>query len=84
MDLSQRIKQHVGVQLLKLHDAIYRSTNNQIRHRIPGVPTSLLLHTTGTKTGQPRIASLTYARYGDTYLIVSVQGSYPRSPRLVP
>lgn len=74
------LERHVGVQLLRLHDAIYRGTNGRIGHRIPGAPPSLLLHTTGAKTSQPRTTSLTYARDGDAYLIVASKGGDPRSP----
>ena len=47
MDISRRVEQQVGVPLLRLHHAIYKGTNGRIGHRIPGVPPSLLLHTTG-------------------------------------
>lgn len=80
MDISRWLERHVGVQLLRLHDAIYRGTNGRIGHRIPGAPPSLLLHTTGAKTSQPRTTSLTYARDGDAYLIVASKGGDPRSP----
>jgi deazaflavin-dependent oxidoreductase (nitroreductase family) len=73
-------EQFVGVPILRLHDKIYKSTNGRIGHRIPGVPPSLLLHTVGAKTGQPRTASLTYARDGDSYLIVASNGGDERFP----
>jgi len=63
--------EQVGTRLLRVHDMIYRRTNGWIGHRIPGAPPSLLLHTTGAKTGKARTTSLTYARDGDTYLIVA-------------
>ena len=65
---------------MRLHDAIYRGTDGRIGHRIPGAPPSLLLHTTGAKTGQRRTTSLTYAEDGDDYLIVASKGGDPRSP----
>jgi len=68
------------VRLLRLHNAIYKGTNGRIGHRIPGAPPSLLLHTTGAKTGKPRTTSLTYARDGDSYLIVASKGGAPRAP----
>jgi len=80
MDISRRVEQQVGVPLLRLHHAIYKGTNGRIGHRIPGVPPSLLLHTTGAKTGKPRTTSLTYARDGDSYLIVASKGGDPRAP----
>lgn len=66
--------------MLQLHDAIYRGTNGRIGHRMPGVPPSLLLHTTGAKTGQARTTTLTYAPDGDAYLVVASKGGDPRSP----
>ncbi len=73
-------EQFVGVPILRLHDRIYQKTNGWIGHRIPGVPPSLLLHTVGAKTGQSRTTSLTYARDGDSYLIVASNGGDERYP----
>ncbi|MEZ0366282.1 nitroreductase family deazaflavin-dependent oxidoreductase [Mycobacterium sp. pUA109] len=80
MEIPRWIEQQVAVPLLRLHDTIYQRTNGRIGHKIPGVPPSLLLHTTGAKTGKARTASLTYARDGDAYLIVASKGGDPRSP----
>jgi deazaflavin-dependent oxidoreductase (nitroreductase family) len=44
------------------------------------MPPSLLLHTTGAKTGQPRTNSLTYAGDGDAYLIVASNSGSDRYP----
>lgn len=73
-------EQLLGVPILRLHDMIYRKTKGWIGHRIPGVPPSLLLHTIGAKTGQPRTTSLTYARAGEEYLIVASNGGDDRYP----
>lgn len=70
----------VGVRVLGLHDLIYRRTNGRIGHRLPGLPPSLMLHTVGAKTGRARTSTLSYARDGDTYLIVASMGGAPRSP----
>lgn len=70
----------VGVRALGLHSLIYQQTNGWIGHRVPGLPPNLLLHTVGAKTGQPRTSALSYARDGDTYLIVASMGGAPRSP----
>lgn len=80
MGISSWVEQQVGGRLLRLHDTLYQSTNGRIGHRFPGVPPSLLLHTVGAKTGQARTNSLSYARDGDTYLIVASMGGAPRSP----
>lgn len=73
-------EQYVGVPMLRLHDTIYQKTKGRVGHRIPGVPPSLLLHTVGAKTGRPRTTSLTYARDGDSYLIVASNGGGDRYP----
>jgi F420H(2)-dependent quinone reductase len=65
---------------LRLHDKVYQATNGRIGHRMPGMPPSLLLHTVGAKTGQPRTTTLSYAKDGDDYLIVASKGGEPRSP----
>ncbi len=65
---------------LRVHDMVYQRTNGRIGHRLPGAPPSLLLHTVGAKTGQPRTTSLSYAKDGDGYLIVASKGGDPRSP----
>ncbi len=70
----------VGVTILRVHDRVYQATNGWIGHRVPGAPPSLLLHTVGAKTGQPRTTSLTYARDGDSYLIVASNGGEERYP----
>lgn len=78
--MSTSFEQLVGVPLLRLHDAIYQKTRGRIGHRIPGGPPCLLLHTVGAKTGRPRTTSLTYARDGDSYLIVASNGGADRHP----
>jgi deazaflavin-dependent oxidoreductase (nitroreductase family) len=73
-----------GEQALRLfarvHDTLYQRTGGRIGHRIPGAPNSLLLHTVGAKTGLPRTNSLSYARDGDSYLVVASNGGDRRSP----
>jgi deazaflavin-dependent oxidoreductase (nitroreductase family) len=65
--------------VLRVHDAVYKGTNGWIGHRTLGVP-SLLLHTVGAKTGAQRTTSLSYARDGDSYLIVASKGGDPKAP----
>jgi deazaflavin-dependent oxidoreductase (nitroreductase family) len=65
---------------LRVHDKIYQATNGRIGHRLPGAPPSLLLHTVGAKTGQPRTTTLSYARDGDDYLVVASKGGDPKAP----
>ena len=72
--------EQLGLRILALHDMIYQKTGGWIGHRVPGAPPSLLLHTVGAKTGQPRTTSLTYARDGDSYLIVASNAGAERYP----
>ena len=65
---------------LRVHDKVYQATNGRIGHVMPGMPPSLLLHTVGAKTGQPRTTTLSYAKDGDDYLIVASKGGEPVSP----
>ncbi len=65
---------------VRVHDAVYQGSNGWIGHRIPGAPNSLLLHTVGAKTGLPRTSSLSYARDGETYLVVASNGGDRRAP----
>jgi deazaflavin-dependent oxidoreductase (nitroreductase family) len=65
---------------LRMHDTIYRKTDGRIGHQIPGMPPSLLLHTVGAKTGQPRTSTLTYAKDGASYLIVASYGGNDKYP----
>jgi deazaflavin-dependent oxidoreductase (nitroreductase family) len=44
------------------------------------MPRSLLLHTTGAKTGQPRATTLTCAKDSDSYLIVASNGGDEKYP----
>ncbi|MEZ0051764.1 deazaflavin-dependent oxidoreductase (nitroreductase family) [Mycobacterium sp. MAA66] len=73
-------ERYLGLPMLKLHDTIYQKTEGRIGHRIPGVPPSLLLHTVGAKTGIARTTSLTYAKDGDSYLVVASKGGEPTAP----
>jgi deazaflavin-dependent oxidoreductase (nitroreductase family) len=73
------IVEKVANRVFTLHDTVYRRTTGWVGHRLLILP-SLLLHTVGAKTGKARTTSLTYARDGDTYLVVASNGGSPRSP----
>jgi deazaflavin-dependent oxidoreductase (nitroreductase family) len=66
-------------QVLRIHDTVYQRTNGWIGHRVLWVP-SLLLHTVGAKTGAARTNSLSYARDGNSYLIVASKGGADQAP----
>lgn len=65
--------------VLRVHDAIYQATDGRLGHRMVGVPT-LLLRSTGRKSGEIRTNSLTYARAGEDYLLVASNGGSDKAP----
>ncbi|WP_422745669.1 nitroreductase family deazaflavin-dependent oxidoreductase [Mycobacterium sp. WMMD1722] len=72
--------EQIGIRLLRLHDLMYQKSGGRIGHHIPFAPPSLLLHTTGAKTGIARINTLTYAEDGGKYYIVASLGGAPKAP----
>src|SRR3954470_16637815 len=66
-------------QVLRVHEQIYRRTDGRLGHRMIGVPT-LLLRTTGRRSGVTRTNGLVYARDGDSYLVVASNGGADRAP----
>jgi deazaflavin-dependent oxidoreductase (nitroreductase family) len=61
------------------HVQRYRETDGEVGYLWNGVPT-LLLTTTGRKTGQARTTPLIFARDGDDYLVVASMGGAPTAP----
>lgn len=66
-------------QYLRLHQAVYELTDGRIGHRMVGSP-SLLLHTTGRRSGQRRTSALIYARDGRDYVLVASNYAQERDP----
>jgi F420H(2)-dependent quinone reductase len=66
-------------QLLRVHEALYERTDGRLGHHMIGVPT-LLLRTTGRRSGATRTNALVYARDGDDYLLVASNGGADRPP----
>jgi F420H(2)-dependent quinone reductase len=69
----------VTSQVLRVHEKVYIASDGRIGHKILGVPT-LLLHTTGRRSGKQRTNGLVYARDGDDYLVVASNGGADRAP----
>lgn len=69
----------VTSQVLKVHERIYKATDGRLGHEMIGVPT-LLLRTTGRRSGQIRTNALVYARDGGDYLVVASNGGADRPP----
>src|ERR1700716_2245076 len=66
-------------QVLRFHEQVYKRTDGRVGHRMIGVPT-LLLRTTGRRSGATRTNGLVYARDGDDYLVVASNGGADRPP----
>lgn len=66
-------------QVLRVHERIYKATDGRLGHGMIGVPT-LLLRTTGRRSGATRTNGLVYARDGDDYLVVASKGGDPKAP----
>jgi F420H(2)-dependent quinone reductase len=66
-------------QVLRVHERIYKATDGRVGHNMIGVPT-LLLRTTGRKSGETRTNGLVYARDGDDYLVVASKGGADEAP----
>jgi deazaflavin-dependent oxidoreductase (nitroreductase family) len=65
--------------ILAVHQLIYERSNGRIGHRMLGVPT-LLLRTTGRRSGTTRTNALVYASDGNDYLVVASNGGDDRPP----
>jgi deazaflavin-dependent oxidoreductase (nitroreductase family) len=65
--------------VLRVHDRLYKATDGRIGHRLLGVPT-LLLRTTGRRSGVTRTNSLVYALDGADYLVVASKGGADQPP----
>lgn len=46
----------------------------------PGLIPSLLLVTTGRKSGEPRYSPLIYGQFGDSYCVIASKGGFPAHP----
>ena len=61
------------------HVKAYRETNGEQGYLWNGA-TSLLLTTTGRKSGEPRTSALIFAADGDDFLVVASMGGAPQHP----
>ena len=65
--------------VLRVHERFYKATDGRVGHRLLGVPT-LLLRTTGRRSGVTRTNGLVYARNGADYLVVASKGGSDQPP----
>jgi deazaflavin-dependent oxidoreductase (nitroreductase family) len=61
------------------HVRRYQETDGEVGYMWNGVPT-LLLTTTGRKSGAPRTTPLIHGRDGDDYLVIASTGGAPQHP----
>jgi deazaflavin-dependent oxidoreductase (nitroreductase family) len=65
---------------LHVHQWLYERSGGRIGHRL-GPLTTLLLHTTGARTGRPRTSALVYRADGpDRFVVVASNGGAPKHP----
>jgi deazaflavin-dependent oxidoreductase (nitroreductase family) len=69
----------VTSQVLRVHEKIYKGTDGRLGHKMIGVP-SLLLRSTGRRSGVTRTNGLVYALDGDEYLVVPSNGGADKAP----
>ena len=62
------------------HVRRYQETDGKVGYEWNGAPT-LLLTTTGRRSGEPRTQPLIFGRDGDDYLIVASMGGMPMNPK---
>ena len=62
-----------------IHILLFRTTNGMLLGSLAGLP-SLLLTTTGRRTGKPRTSALIYLEWENKYLIVASFGGNPKPP----
>ncbi|MFN2616624.1 MAG: nitroreductase family deazaflavin-dependent oxidoreductase [Thermoleophilaceae bacterium] len=73
------IEETLTPKVLALHQRLYMGTDGRVGHNMLGVP-SLLLRTTGRRSGATRTNALIYARSGDDYLVVASNGGADQAP----
>ncbi len=65
--------------ILKFHQLVYERSGGRLGHRMIGVPT-LLLRTTGRRSGAQRTNALVYAKDGNDYVLVASNGGADQPP----
>lgn len=65
---------------VRFHTKVYSATNGLVGHHMTMPVRSLLLHTTGRRSGQRRTVALAYGRDGDVFLVVASNFGEGRPP----
>ena len=66
--------------VLQVHEAIYKGTGGLIGHRVLGGMPTLLLHSTGRRSGAERVNALTYVKDGERWIVVASKGGSDAAP----
>lgn len=66
--------------VLRVHETVYKATGGLIGHRILGGMPTLLLHSTGRRSGVERVNALTYLQDGDRWVVVASKGGSDTAP----
>lgn len=66
-------------QVLKVHQSLYERSDGRIGHHLLGTPT-LLLRTTGRRSGAKRTNALVYVVDHDAYVVVASKGGDDHPP----
>jgi len=79
--LNERVKLSTQAFLLglKAHQSVYENSRGLVGHRLLGMPT-LLLRTTGRKSGKTRTNALVYATDAGRYLVCASNGGHDLPP----
>jgi len=80
MSAEDQYKKPDLVLLGESHIKAYRESGGEVGYLWNGVPT-LLLTTTGRRSGEPRTSALIFAQDGDDYLVVASMGGAPQHPQ---
>jgi deazaflavin-dependent oxidoreductase (nitroreductase family) len=65
---------------MRLHQSLYVRTDGRVGHGMLVAVPSLLLRTTGRRSGVERTTALVYARDGEDYVLVASNGARDVSP----
>jgi deazaflavin-dependent oxidoreductase (nitroreductase family) len=76
---TRSVGRAIGLRVLALHAWLYEHSDGRVGHRLIGLPT-LLLRTTGRRSGLTRTNALIYVSDGDRYVVVASAGGADRPP----
>lgn len=78
--LVWRVLDRVVAVVTALHVRLYRRTDGRLGHRLPGMPTILLLDHTGARSGRRRTTPLLYTAVDDDLVLIASKAGAPTHP----